>query len=1021
MIELSSAQRNAVEYLDGPQIILAGAGSGKTRVIVARAQYLIEQKGFSPDSIYVITYSTKTQAELEERMSVLGDHQPPIKTFHSFGLDLVSEFNGYLRFPGEPVKADEHRLWQYRKLAIAELIESDLLDNNRPEQIYGEIKTFIDRAKDELITPEEVIAGAEKKLAAIPVADDDDTVVLRDRWTRVLEAGKIYQSYERIKSENGKSGGGGIDYGDMIVLAHKLLSGHKVVRATVRKRCRHILVDEFQDANFAQVEILRLAASDSCSVTVVGDDDQAIYRFRGASFASFKLFQKLFPGYRIFRLEKNYRSQENIVRTAQAVIEVDPGARFDPGKKMLAAKPGASRIILRKCPDDYTEALSVANEIEKLLQDENCRKPSSIAVLFRLRRHKDILARILERKRIDYRYDQQSSELATRPALLLLSLYQFAVDDTRADLIPQIMAHFVRLRPEVERDINYKLSRSGYDPLTVLTSFVTEHGEAAPLGLEALIALLERLKSLAAAETRPLELFERIAVEAGIFKDLVGERIDHQAAREISRLLQFADKFQTENDTATHASFLEYLDWQGSVSEGDIDLGENNSPVILQTVHGSKGLEYPVVFVIGLSNQRFPPRKHNSYLEFPEELYKEELPSGDYRIQEERRLFYVAMTRAMERLYLYGVEKKGLKISPFVTELAKSPAFTNSGEYETVGQSAPEFEIEFGPEKIYGHADTAILIPGGSPDDKAIANGLFDLWQRESAKASDMDEFAKFKEEFVNKLDNGIASFKKTLASDTFHPPEMQRPYRVGKISYTDIEAFKDCPLKFYFRKVLNLPSPSKPQQSMGSVIHHVLEEAGQILKSGKTPSLEELVSSFETRWRKTFLGDPDRKERLRLRGHDLLQRFLAMQSRRQGIPIETEKSFSFEIAPAPEGASPRLSGRIDRIDKTDEGLEVIDYKTGKSKSANLKSDLQLPIYSLACHDLFGEYPSRVIYMFLGDDVQHSAFYDPDSLENVRSEIMGTIDDINKSNFVATPGYVCDSCDFNRICPARKK
>ncbi len=1015
MIELSSAQRDAVEYLDGPQIILAGAGSGKTRVIVAKAQYLIEQKGYAPDSICVITYSTKTQAELEDRMSALGDCPPIIKTFHSFGLDLISEFSGYLRYPTEIVKAGEHRLWQYRKRAIAELDESDLLDTNRPEQIYGEIKAFIDRAKDELLTPDEVIAKAEKELAAIPNGDDDDSIVLRDKWTKVLEAGKIFRSYERIKTENGKSGGG-IDYGDMIVLTHRLLANEKVVRATLRKRCRHILVDEFQDANFAQVEILRLLASDDCGVTVVGDDDQAIYRFRGASFASFRLFQKLFPGYRIFRLEKNYRSQENIVRAAQAVIEVDPGARFDPGKKMMADKPEGARVIMRKCPDDYTEALSVANEIERLLQDEKYRQPSSIAVLFRLRRHKDMLAKILERKGIDFRYDLQSSKLATGAAQMLLSLYQFAVDDSRADLMPLIMNHFVSLRPEVERDINYKLSRSGQDPLTVLTSFIAEHGEAVPLGLEGLVALLGRLKSLA-AECSPLQLFERIAVEAGILKNVIGEKIDHRAARELSELLKSAEKFQTENDNATHAAFLEYLEWQGSTIENGDDI-ENKSPVILQTVHGSKGLEYPVVFVIGLSNQRFPPRKHFTYLEFPPELYNEELPSGDYRIQEERRLFYVAMTRAMERLYLYGVERKGFKISPFVAELVKSPAFGISGELATISTSDPDLEIEIGPERITVNSDTPIIIPGNLPDDKAIEKSLFDLWKRK--RADTPEQFERIKMEFAQKLDDGLTSLKDLIQNDTFRPPEIRRPYKVNKISYTDIEAFKDCPLKFYFRKVLNLPAPSGPQQSIGSVIHAVLEEAGQILKSGRTPSLEELVASFETRWQKIFLRDPDRKERLRLRGRDLLERFLTMQSERKGTPIETERYFNFEIAPQAGENSPRLTGRIDRIDKTEGGLEVIDYKTGKSTSANLKSDLQLPIYSLACYDIYGEYPRRVIYMFLGDDTLHDACYDPESLENVRLEIMGTIDEIDKSDFVATPGYICDSCDYRHVCPARK-
>jgi DNA helicase II / ATP-dependent DNA helicase PcrA len=1022
-MQLSSAQRDAVEYLSGPQIILAGAGSGKTRVIVAKAQYLIEQKGYTPDSIYVITYSNKTQTELEERMAALGDQAPIIKTFHSFGMDLIGEFGHYLKLPGEIIKASEHRLWQYLKRAIGELTESDLLDTNQSMKVYLDLKSFISRAKDELVKPDEIIARAEKELAIIPAgAETDDVILQRAKWSKVLEAGKIFQSYERIKSENSASsdGTGGIDYGDMIVLTHRLLSSQKVVGASIRKRCRYILVDEFQDANFAQVEILRLIASNECGVTVVGDDDQAIYRFRGASFASFRLFQKLFPGWKIFRLEENYRSQANIVKAAQALIELAPAARFDPGKKMTAFKPEAAKVVVRKYPDDYSEALAAAIEIERLFVDEEYKKPASIAVLVRARRHKDMLVKILDRKGIDYFYDRSSAELTDRSAKLLLLLYEFTVDDSRADLLPSIINHFVpNLKPEIERDINYRLARQSTPPLATLTAFIAEHGEDAPFGLETMIELLSRLKSLA-AESTPLQLFERIIVETGIFKDIItqSETIDHEAMQEISGILKDAEKFQSEYPAGTHAAFLEYRDWQATGSENGEE-SEIKSPVILQTVHGSKGLEYPVVFMIGLSNRRFPPQKQSSLLEFPSELYKEDLPPGDFRIQEERRLFYVGMTRAKEILYLYGVEKKGTKISQFITELSKSAAFISASECETLGQSAPENVEGIGPRQISFDPGAAVIIPSSKPLDKSFPESLIELWKKQSATAKDENEFERVKTEFVQNIESGLIGFKKSIHNDRFRPPEAPQHYTVGNISYTDITAFQDCPLKFYYRKVLSLPAPSAPQQNLGSIIHGILEEAGKTMLSGKELSLDLLIALFEARWRKAFLSDPDQKERLRTRAHDLLKRFLAMQSERSGIPLALERIFKFSINDA--GKPPRLTGRIDRVDKTDRGLEIIDYKTGKSTSTNLKSDLQLPIYALACFDLFKEYPRRLTYMFLGDETCHDAVYDPESLEKIKTSIISIIDEINKSDFVSTPGRICENCDYKRICPARQE
>jgi DNA helicase II / ATP-dependent DNA helicase PcrA len=1024
MMELSSAQRKAVEYLDGPQIILAGAGSGKTRVIVAKAQYLIEQKGYAPDSIFVITYSNKTQAELEDRMSVLGDKLPLIKTFHSFGMDLIAEFGQYLKLSTETNKVSEHRLWQYLKRAIGELTESDLLDTNQSMKVYLDLKAFISRAKDELVLPEQIIVRAEQELATIPAGlETDDAILNRAKWSKVLEAAKIFQSYERIKSQDSSAPGGvgGIDYGDMIVLTHRLLSSEKVVGASLRKRCRYILVDEFQDANFAQVEILHLIASNTCGVTVVGDDDQAIYRFRGASFASFRLFQKLFPGWKIFRLEENYRSQANIVKAAQALIEVDPTARFDPDKKMTASKPEAAKVIVRKCPDDYSEALAVATEIEHLLKDEAYQQPSSIAVLVRARRHKDVLVKILERKGIDYFYDRQVSELATKSAALLLSLYEFTVNDSRADLVPSIMNHFVpNLRPEIEHDINYQLSRQGTNPLTILAAFVADHGEDSPSGLEAMITLLSRLKTLV-SENTPLQLLEKIIIETGIFKDIITghEILDNKAMQEISGILKTAEKFLTEYPGASHTAFLEYLDWQSAGGENDAE-SEVTSPVVIQTVHGSKGLEYPVVFMIGLSNRRFPPQKQSSLLEFPAELYNEELPPGDYRISEERRLFYVGMTRARELLYLYGVEKKGTKISQFISELSKSPAFAFSGECEIIGRSESEIEEGICPDKILHDPHAAVIIPGNQPLDQAVSESLNELWEKQSATAKTPEEFEKLKVEFSEKLEAGLAQLKNNIQTDIFHAPEIPRHYTVGNISYTDITAFKDCPLKFYFRKVLYLPSPSGPQQSLGSVIHSVLEEAGKSMMAGQKPVLNDLLTSFETHWRKAFLDDPDSKERLRQRARDLLERFINIQAARISIPIALEQKFKIELAPELDGKTPNLTGRIDRVDKVDGELEIIDYKSGKQPSASdLKTDLQLPIYALACRELFHEYPRRLTYIFLGDNTTHDASYDPVSLEKIKSDILETISRINHSDFAATPGNICARCDYRRICPAR--
>jgi DNA helicase-2/ATP-dependent DNA helicase PcrA len=1016
-MDLSEAQRQAVEYLGGPQIILAGAGSGKTRVIVAKAQYLIEQKGYSPDSLLVLTYSRKTQAELEERMEALGPNAPEVSTFHSFGLDVIREFSHLSGLSGEVDKADEFRLHRYRMRAISELSESTLLQTTRPGDVYSHIGSFIRRAKDELVTPSEIISRAQRELHSLPEDpsdDDDEMAIKRDRWTRIYEASRIYQSYERIKSEG--AGGTEIDYEDMIVLCRMLLNTERIVGAKLRQRINYILVDEFQDTNYAQVEILHLLCNDKIGITVVGDDDQAIYRFRGASFGSFKLFDSLFENAQTHRLEENYRSTENVVNAAQAVIETVPEARFDPGKRMFARRYKGGRVAIRLCPDYQPEAESVAAEIAALLEDEKYQGPKSIAVLFRARRHKDLLQKVLLRRGIDFYYDRNIEEAPSPSMRLLKALYEFVVDDSRADNLAYIISHFIPdIGPQTERDILYRISRSDTGPLETLREIAGGSDENLSSVIGNLLDMIDNFRDMKKTKG-PLGLLESIITETGVLAALMddGRITDKRAFSEIASLLRLADEFAAAADDVTHAAFLEFLEWKEKTSDNDTGTEETSAVVILQTVHGSKGLEYPVVFVIGLSGRRFPPSPRGNSVEFPEELYKDEVPEGDVRIQEERRLFYVAMTRAKEKLYLYGVEKKNVRRSQFIKELTGAPFFEEVGELEIVEEPESMAAIpEIGPAKARDKSKS-VIIPGSLPVRKALDDALFRLWLTSSSGSQTEGEFEKAKAEFKADIESALHSIKERIDDQKFVPREDDYRFKVDRISYTDLQAFDDCPLKFYYQKILRLPTPPTPALLLGQVIHNTLEWGAQAAMEGNEPALDALIAEFESRWRKIRLSDPDQKERMRQRGADLLDTYLQLNEELDGAPFALERKFEVELPSA------ILTGRIDRVDRSKSGLTVIDYKTGKKDVKKLKKDLQLPIYALACKDskLFGEYPTKVMFMFLGDGTTHSDKPDPGSMPEISKRIEQKIQAINESDFVATPGSPCRMCGYSRICPA---
>jgi DNA helicase-2/ATP-dependent DNA helicase PcrA len=302
-----------------------------------------------------------------------------------------------------------------------------------------------------------------------------------------------------------------------------------------------------------------------------------------------------------------------------------------------------------------------------------------------------------------------------------------------------------------------------------------------------------------------------------------------------------------------------------------------------------------------------------------------------------------------------------------------------------------------------------------------LGGALLELWKIQSASAKTPDEFQKLKSDFLSQVDRGFASLRETISADQFRIPEPPWRYKVDRISQSNIEDYRACPLRFYFGKVLNLPSPSNPNMILGSVVHSVLEEAGRALSEKRVTPLDELIATFEKRWSSVSLDDPDRKERLRQRGHDILERFVRVQAQKPGYPLELEKSFSIPLQDAEGNEVANLVGRIDRIDAVPDGLEIIDYKTGKQPK-NSKNDLQLPIYSLACSQLYGKYPSAVTFLYLGDDDPLvSETCDPARLDEIKSEIMEIIDEINSSEFVATPGFVCNGCSFARICPARQE
>ncbi|UCE67579.1 MAG: PD-(D/E)XK nuclease family protein, partial [Candidatus Zixiibacteriota bacterium] len=572
------------------------------------------------------------------------------------------------------------------------------------------------------------------------------------------------------------------------------------------------------------------------------------------------------------------------------------------------------------------------------------------------------------------------------------------------------------LSPQTEREIGYRLSRESGAPLNILLSFASELDAGQAEIIRQFIEFMVELISLK-KDKNPLQLLEIIIERSGIMSKLIsgGKVIDQKAAHEIAEILKAADTFSSESDGGSHAGFLEYLQWY--IATGDEESGpslENpDAPVVLQTIHGSKGLEYRVVFVIGLADRKFPGSARWSSVEFPEELYKDELPSGDFRLQEERRLLYVAMTRAESKLYLYGIDKKRSRVSRFVKQILE----TENIDHVCIKEQIAPLKIL--PEKSMRAIDInkspgAIIIPVDDGAGTTLPSAVLKTWDAMKTRAETPENFEKLKNDFLASLADMPVILWDKIIEEEFRKPETLRGAPFESLSYTDINSFDTCPLQFYFGKILRAPSPPTSAMMFGSAIHNALEEAGKSMMAGEKITVEKLVSTFEERWRKIRLGDPDRKERLRQRAPILFGNFLSAQSQLDGTPKEVEKKFGYEAAGI------KITGKIDRIDTTSNGYEIIDYKTGKLDKSKLKSDFQLPIYSLACRELYGEFPSKVTYMFLTETGPYSQAQSPDDLKRIKDNLTEKIEEIKGSDFTATPeSFKCSHCGYNRICPAK--
>ncbi|MDD2337632.1 MAG: UvrD-helicase domain-containing protein [Geobacteraceae bacterium] len=607
MHNLNPRQKEAVLHGEGPLLILAGAGSGKTRVIVHRIVHLIRKQGVSPRNILAVTFTNKAAAEMKERVEKLlaGGEVPLISTFHSTCVRILRREIHHLGYAANFAIYDD----KDAERLLKDIIREQNLDEKKfPPRMFS---SAIDDCKNAGKGPEDLPSGD-------PVGD---TIA------------RVYAAYqERLRRCNA------LDFGDLILLTVRIFESYPEILAHYRERFQWILVDEYQDTNPIQYRLVRLLAGKRMNLCVVGDDDQSIYRWRGADIRNILDFEKDFPGVMVVKLEQNYRSTQTILTAAGKVVEKNRGRK---GKTLWTENPSGDRIVHRRLDNEREEARFVSREIERHLNKGGA--PADIAVFYRTNAQsrvledalmgvgvsyhmvggmrfyermeiKDILAYL---KSLDNPADEVSLKriINTPPRGIGGATFDKVADLAVSQNIPFIQA----LR---EASTGNLLSKG---PRTKLADFV---------------ALMDGFAALGDTLALP-ELAALTIKESGYDARLKEERTEEAKDRldNLRELLAALDDFERTGEEKGLSSFLEQVALISDMGRGN----RNRDSVTLMTLHAAKGLEFPLVFMTGMEERLFP---HVRALDDPEQM------------EEERRLCYVGMTRAREQLYLTNARRR---------------------------------------------------------------------------------------------------------------------------------------------------------------------------------------------------------------------------------------------------------------------------------------------------------------------------------------------------------------------------
>ncbi|HEU0051125.1 MAG TPA: UvrD-helicase domain-containing protein, partial [Patescibacteria group bacterium] len=665
---LNESQIQAVTHTHGPLLIVAGAGTGKTTVLTRRYGYLLKEEHVKPENLLALTFTEKAAGEMEDRVLQLlpsGTYDFWISTFHGFCQRVLEAHGLEIGLPNQFRLLTPTDAWLLLKRRFEELPLEHYRPLGNPVKFLRSLLQHISRAKDEGITPEQYLSFITNLVL------DGDAEAAEGEKKRLQELADCYFAYRKILLEEGC-----LDFGDLILETLRLFRERPAVLQEYRNQFAFIMVDEFQDTNWAQYELIKLLAAPKQNLTVVGDDDQAIYKFRGASLANILQFRDDFPHALTVALTHNYRSRKEILDAAYAFIKKNDPNRLEVKLKdtglskalnAIQGQGGRVEVIWEKTIEAETE--TVCEKIKALKKQHPESSWNDFAILVRSNDGAEPFVRGLERHGIPFQFLALRGLYGKPVVLDVIALLSLLDGFHQSAYVWRVLT--LPCYPFPAKDMAFALqfaNRKGIPLWQAIQDAARHHPELSlsEEGVRMAGKLVSHIENLAETAKRepPLKVLQFTLDKTGYLQSIM--RLPEREKMESIQLLNaFADRLK-RYEASTHGpslrGFLEELQMEiESGEEGALDFDPDAGPELVKilTVHAAKGLEFKHVFVVSMVDQRFPTRARSETIPLPDGLVQERLPEGDLHLEEERRLFYVALTRAKETLVLTGASHYG--------------------------------------------------------------------------------------------------------------------------------------------------------------------------------------------------------------------------------------------------------------------------------------------------------------------------------------------------------------------------